>query len=126
MMWHSKFEKLQDGRAHVFQLLRGPQPLRYGEVLELWQEDESFRTFFLGVLADAPFKCYRWETPPLTAATIDRTFEFALLDSPGLDREVEPQAFASHFPPHHHDRAIVVFANLSKDAVLVVPCPQGR
>jgi hypothetical protein len=94
-------------------------------VLEHWQEDEEFRSFFLSLLEGAPFSSYRWETPPITAATAGREFEFVLLDSPGLDRRPEPEAFAEQFRAASPDAGVIVFPNLGRDALLVVPRPTG-
>lgn len=90
-----------------------------------WQHDEGFRSFFIEMLAGAPFAAYRWETPPVTAATAGREFEFVLLDAPGLDRAPDPQAFADAFRSSRGDETVVTFPNLGNDAVLVVPRPAG-
>ena len=58
----------------------------------------------------------------MTAATATRPFEFVLLDSPGLARPPDPEAFAEHFGGPTEE-GIVEFANLGGDAVMVVPCP---
>ena len=102
--------------------LRISSAASFAEVLRLWKEDAAFRSLFLALLANAPFKAFRWETPGLTAATVERPFECVLLDSPGLARPVEPQAFAAQFAADD-GRGVVAFPNLGKDAVLVVPCP---
>ncbi len=57
----------------------------------------------------------------MTAATISRPFEFVLLDSPGLARRPDAEAFAEHF--RAGEAGVVTFANLGGDAILVVPCP---
>ena len=67
-----------------------------------------------------PFDAFRWETPSVTSATLSQPFEFVVLDSPRLERAVEPEAFAEHF---QSATTVVSFANLSSDAVLVVPTP---
>ena len=69
----------------------------YGEVVRLWQHDESFRSFFISLLASSEFVGFRWETPPVTTARADRPFEFVLLDAVGLDRAPDVGAFAEHF-----------------------------
>lgn len=56
----------------------------------------------------------------MTRTTADRPFEFVLLDDPGLARKADRRAFAEHFA----GRADVIsFANLSGDAVMIVPEP---
>ena len=98
---------------------------RYRDILRLWQDDEAFRTFFISLLADAPFAGYRWETPAVTTATADRPFEFVLLNAPGIERPAEPLAFAEQFRAADADRRVVAFPNLGNDAVLFVPCPSA-
>lgn len=86
-----------------------------------WQEDSSFRSMFNGLVADAPFSAFRWETPPVDDSTRMRPFEFVLLDSPGLARHPDPEAFAEHFA----GSSVVTFPNLGGDAIMVVPAPLG-
>jgi len=121
-MWSTRIEDL--GRGRVVNVDFENRPAKYSEVLHWWQDDAVFRTFFIALLADAPFSAFRWETPPITAASVGRPFEFVLLDSPGLASQPEPEAFAEHFRgPHNGD--VVSFPNLNNDAILVVPCPLG-
>jgi hypothetical protein len=96
----------------------------YAEVLRRWQTDTDFRTWFIALLADSPFSAFRWETPPISNATADRPFEFVLVDSPGLATNPDANAFAEHFRAASADR-LVEFSNLGRDAILVVPCPDG-
>lgn len=121
-MWSSATEQLPRGRGVLHALRRESSPVSYADVLRLWQHDTGFRTYFLGVLADAPFAEYRWETPPITSATADRPFEFVLHDTPGLSRTPDRDAFAEHFTPADQ---VVSFPNLGGDATLVVPCPRA-
>jgi hypothetical protein len=44
-----------------------------------------------------------------------------LLDSPGLARRPDRQAFAEHFAGA--EAGVAVFPNLGGDAIMVVPCP---
>ncbi|MGI9175866.1 MAG: DUF6940 family protein, partial [Rhodothermales bacterium] len=76
-------------------------------------------------LAQVPFAAFRWETPPINTATLNRVFEFVLLDSPGLARTDDPTTFARHFTTTDADDGIVVFKNLGRDATLVVSSPPG-
>jgi hypothetical protein len=99
-------------------------PVSYAEILRRWQEDADFRSWFNALLAEAPFAAFRWETPSLTAATAVRAFEFVLLDSPGLGSDPDADAFAEHFVGAS-EGGVVEFANLGKDAILIVPCPNG-
>ena len=123
-MWLSQNEPLNNGHGFKVAVSSDTSPVTYAEVLQLWQSDQDFRAFFIGLLTSSPYAAFRWETPSLTIATANRPFEFVLLDSPSLARNPEPEVFAEHF-----DKAapngVVEFANLGGDAILVVPCPEG-
>jgi len=119
-MWNTKIESLNDGLVQRFIISNGKETLSYAAVIALWLDNADFRSYFIGLLADSPFKAYRWETPSVTAATINRDFEFVLLRSDSLARTVDPSAFGSHFSSASD---VVSFPNLSGDAVMVVPCP---
>jgi hypothetical protein len=47
------------------------------------------------------------------------------LDSPGLARKPDREAFAGYFGRAAAEESVVSFPNLGKDAILVVPCPRG-
>jgi hypothetical protein len=98
------------------------QPASFADVLRAWQEDAGFRSMFNAQLADTPYTAFRWETPPVTDITVTRPFEFVVLDSPGLARRPDREAFAEHFGTASED-GVVVFPNLGADAIMVVPCP---
>lgn len=123
-MWSSR-QLLASGRILKIGIDWESSPVPFAEVLRLWQNDQDFRTFFNSLLADAPFSAFRWETPPLTAPSAQRTFEFVLLDSPGLKKNPDPAAFSDHFADARPEESVVSFPNLGKDAVLVVPRPAG-
>lgn len=120
-MWGARSEELADYRGLRFAVDRDGRPATVAEVLRGWRSDADFRSLFNALLAEAPYTAFRWETPPLTAASVSRPFEFVLLDSPGLDRPPAPDAFAEHF--RRGTEGVVVFPNLGGDATLVVPCP---
>lgn len=110
-----------DGRCRHHAVLDGSDPLPVGRAMALLQTDDAFTKLLTSQLADSPFQAFRWETPPLTSATLHRPFEFVLMDSPGLDRVPDLTAFQSHFT---HE-PVVSFENLGGDAMMVVPCPQA-
>ena len=123
-MWTTRTEQLTSGRILKVALDFDSSPASYLEVLRRWENDAAFRSLFIGLLANSPFAAFRWETPPITASTANRPFEFVLLDSPGLARNPDPDAFAEHF----HGVApgsVIEFPNLGRDAVMVVPSPHG-
>ncbi len=123
-MWTPRIEKLSNRRGIKVAFDLDSSPVTYAYVLHRWQDNVDFRSMFIGVLVDSPFAAFRWETPPITLATASRPFEFVLLDSPGLASHPDRSAFADHFDKAG-EAGVVEFPNLSKDAILVVPCPNG-
>ena len=104
--------------------LMGPRgPLSYAEVVDLWAEDGSFRSFWRGQLREIPFDAYRWETPPVTRENFDRRFQCIVLDAPSLARRPDVASFAEHIEGSSDD--VATFPNLGGDAMLVVPTPRA-
>ncbi len=123
-MYSADVMQLVEGRVLRFGLLRDGELLSWSDVVHRWQTDQSFRRFFISVLADAPFPAYFWETQPVTRTSIDREFEFVLVDSRSLAGvRTDEQAFANHFASAKPGASVIEFPNLSGDATLVVPCP---
>jgi hypothetical protein len=120
-MWSTRSEELSDSRGLRFAVNLNSRPAAVAEVLRAWQRDASFRSLFNALLAEAPYTAFRWETPPVTAASVSQSFEFVLLDSPGLAGCPDPEAFKEHFG--QGVAGVAVFPNLGGDAILVVPCP---
>jgi hypothetical protein len=120
-MWSTRSEKLPDVCGLRFAVDLNSRSASVADVLRGWQGDAGFRSEFNALLADAPFAAFRWETPAVTTATITRPFEFVILDSPGLARRPDPEAFAEHFSSAV--AGVAIFPNLGGDAIMVVPCP---
>jgi hypothetical protein len=125
-MWEAATIALDGGKTLQIAVRRGGKPAAYERVVQWWQHDPAFRAWFVDLLGRAPFAAYRWETPPVTAATAGRDFEFVLLDSPALDRTPDPHPFAEQFEAATTGQSVVTFPNLSGDAVLVVPRPASN
>ena len=114
-------------RVLSFRLLRDGQLLSWSDVVDRWQNDPSFRSFFVSILVDAPFEAYFWETSPVTRATVNQEFAFVLVDSQQLAGvRTNQQAFADHFASAQPGASVIEFSNLGGDATLVVPCPRGK
>lgn len=122
--WASTSVALADARGYLYSIIEGGSPVSYFDILQLWSLDSRFRSFFNSLLESCPYREFRWETPTVTADTAQRAFEFALLNSPGLARTPEPEAFASHFGDNKPNPLAVAFPNLGGDAILIVPTPQ--
>jgi hypothetical protein len=121
-MWVAQNEQLNKGYTIKTTITIADAPIAYADVLSGWQHNAAFRTFFIDLLAGTPFTAFRWDTPPVTATTVSRPFEFVLLNAPGLDKTADAAAFAEHFQTAESD-GVVEFSNLGGDAILVVPCP---
>jgi hypothetical protein len=125
-MWESHVEVLRAGQIRKFHILEHGKQLCYLDVMRLWRGDKAFRTFFMSLLAEAPYPAYFWETPPVTAASVEESFEFVLVDSRGLAGvKPDPSAFRQYFELAASDEEIVTFANLGNDAYLIAPCPRA-
>jgi hypothetical protein len=125
MAWAFRSEQFGNSRGIRVEVELDSSAVSYAQVLSAWRDDSKFRSQFIALLRDAPFSEFRWETPPVTAATTGRPFEFVLLDSPGLVHTPSERAFAEHFVGANLQRGIAEFPNLGRDATLVVPCPAG-
>jgi hypothetical protein len=122
-MYRSETDVENNGRVQKVRIFNDVTQLTYIEVLRRWQTDDVFRTFFISVLAAAPYTSYRWETPPVTKNTLNRLFEFVILDSPYLDQIANPAQF-QEFLDRSNVEDVAVFPNLGKDAILIVPTPK--
>lgn len=122
-MWNYLVEISQSQRTHKFTLLLGNKQLTYLEVIELWQGDRDFRTFFISLLSSAKFAAYFWETPPINISNVTREFEFVLIESPQLAKiNPNPNPFRKYFASAPPNTEVITFSNLRNDALLVVPC----
>lgn len=99
------------------------------------------------VLQGAPYPAYFLEMPPVSSQCLDRPFYFVIVASTALEgiTEADPAPFRQHIQPSCSsssrpsaraaaaepsgeagvsaaDADVVVFPNLRKDAILVVPC----
>lgn len=120
-MWTARSEELSDADGVRFAITLDSRPATFADVIHGWQNDADFRSLFNALMAETPSTAFRWETPAVTTATMQQSFEFVLLDSPGLARRPDPKAFSAHFA----DAAggVAVFPNLGRDAIMIVPCP---
>lgn len=118
-MFRAVSEAEIDGRCHHYRLFDEMEPLSYQTVLAHWKRNEAFREWFSDVLRVAPYDCYRWETPPVAASTLNRAFEFVLVDAPEINLPPDPSPFQRYFPAA--DQGVVTFENLGGDAQMVVP-----
>jgi hypothetical protein len=120
----TEITRMNGGRVLRYQLLFGGEPLSWSGVIDRWQNDRSFRQFFIALLVDAPFATYFWETPPVTRSVVSRQFEFVFVNGPQLvGIRSDQYAFANHFAAAKEGMSVIEFSSLGGDATLVVPCP---
>lgn len=124
-VFHSSTKVLLADSVTQFALARDGRTLTYAEVLDLWATNPAFCDWFSQVFIDAEFEAYRWETPALTSDTLDRPFEFVLVNTPGfVSRLTDSSTYAGYFTDDDSTHGIVSFTNLGGDATLVVPSPR--
>ena len=101
------------------------ESLTWHQTIDLWQQDAEFRALTTQILRDSPYTAFFWETPPLTSESLYQPWEFVIVEAPMLAKvPPNPQPFAQYLADDRTE-VIQVFPNLGRDAVLIVPCPQG-
>ncbi len=115
--------KVINNQVQQIRIIASDSYLRYSEVINLWQSDRDFRSFFILLLTNIPFSAYGWETPPITNKTLNRIFEFVVLDNPLLNKNPNSTAFTNYLA--NSSENIITFPNLGNDALLIVPSQQG-
>ncbi|MGL6075959.1 MAG: DUF6940 family protein [Fimbriiglobus sp.] len=120
-MWSVLYHELPEIDGTLVSLEKESGPVTVGEFVTGLQADASFRAMFNAAIAGVPYVELRWEMPAIMVSTLSMPFECVLLNSPGLARRPNPEAFQEHFT----DEAFgaVAFQNLNGDAMLVVPTP---
>lgn len=122
-MWTKRIETA-GRRVRKLYLADNHRPLDYAAVIDLWRgEADAFRRFFIDILKECPYACYRFETPPASSENAGRAFEFALIDSPEIDLPPDPGDFRGHFDNSPDD--VLIFDNLGGDAAMIVPRPRS-
>lgn len=101
-----------------------PRSLAFEKVLTGWLDARGFSQGFIETLVDLPFRSYLWETPPVTAASLSRPFEFAVTECAALDRRPDPEPFRGPLEGIK-ENGIACFDNLGGDADLIVPVADG-
>jgi hypothetical protein len=121
-MWTSHLRQID--RQTIKATLSGDsRALSFREAIGLWQDSATFREFFTALISECPFDAFYWESPPVTDRTLDRSFEFVLVEGASLSRlRPDPSPFMSHFSSRQSEE-VLTFPNLGGDAILVVPAP---
>lgn len=118
-------QTLNQGKTQRITITLDAIPVTCNQVIELWQQDPEFRTLTTQILQDSPYTAFFWETPPLNPDNLHQPWEFVMVEAP-MPAKVSPnpQPFVKYLDDSH-PASIRSFANLGRDAVLIVPCPQG-
>ena len=128
-MWNINRTDISAGVQRYRFLNSDSTPLSFRQAVDLWadeQQGEMFRLFTSLAIASSTYQALRWETPSVNAATVDREFEFVLIDAPSLQRKENPLPFADPFktqiktdPSQIH----ATFPNIGRNAIMVAPLP---
>ena len=125
-MYNATTELKSSNSITWYQLKNNEHLLSFGEAIELWRTDQTFRDFYNRLLAESPYSAFRWETPVLTSETADDPFEFVLIDTPSFAiRRTDSYSFDQFFTSNDENEGVVCFKNLGGDATLIVPSPRG-
>ncbi len=121
-MYDAVFQDLQRGQVQHVQILRRGECLSYRDIVDLWSGDTQFVDEFSDLLGQCHFKVFRWETPAVTRATLDREFEFVFLNASSLEkRRPDTHSFAEQLSTCSQEQLVARFRNLGGDALMVVP-----
>ena len=99
--------------------------LSFGDVFELWANNEEFRTFFIDALANLPYVAIRWELPQVRSDTVGQPFECVVINSPDLRAEADILTFRSLFDQLPAGD-VGAFSNLGGDALMILPSPVSK
>lgn len=121
---------------YVVRTTPGGQPVTVAQWTEQLQSNRRAVELFNAVLANAPYEAFYWETKPvrgIMSASLQE-MEFVIVDAPALVHSArntpDEQAFAEHFRMNNNNNhnlnqdGVVVFPNLGRDALLIVPTNQ--
>ncbi|WP_141239857.1 DUF6940 family protein [Aliifodinibius salipaludis] len=114
---------MEKDTSYKYQLYRQERPLSFTKFLELLDQEEEFRQFYIDLLANIPLRAYHWETPPVTKNTVNKPFEFVCSRAPRIDLPPDPGPFRQYFEA---GKEVAVFDNLGGDAKLIAPTPTDK
>lgn len=123
-MWEARTLEVASGKR--IQLFQDNSPLSFRGLFSLLERDVEFRQWYSRTLTDCSFEAFFWEHPPFSTDTFDHEAEFVLLNGPSLASiKPEPAPFESQFESQTRGD-VLVFPNLTGDALLIVPRPVGQ
>ena len=128
-MWNIDRTDISAGVQRYRFLKSDSTPLSFRQAVDLWadeQQGEMFRLFTSLAIASSTYQALRWETPSVNATTVEREFEFVLIDAPSLQRKENPRPFADPFKKQiktDPSQVHATFPNIGGNAVMVAPLP---
>ncbi len=121
--WIAHKKIIQEQKNIQFQIFEKNQALTFQQVIDYWIGHSEFRMFYNELLKEAEFESFFWEHPPLVKDSLDQVYEFVLVKSTGLARvNPNPTAFKDYY---RDDKRVATFPNLGRNALMVVPVPEG-
>lgn len=124
MNWRVEQIEEQHGRVQKYTIHDDRGALSFRQVVNFWIENLDFRSFYLKLLSNSQYASYYWEHPSISSDRFDIDYEFVLVQSDILHTvSVTPQYFEAYYQDAGE---VVVFPNLGKDALLIVPSPINK
>jgi hypothetical protein len=119
--WHCTSHALELDRGTRFTVRDAVGFVTFGHALELLESSAKFRDCLSQTIARTKYPKIRWETPPVTIQSLDRSFEFVLMNSSDLGESPEPEVFREYFESQPIEVQVLAVPNLGRTARLIVP-----
>ena len=116
-MWSLTEATISNG--YRFAVNENGEAVSFREALVLLRDNRDFRGFLIASLQAVAFESYRWETPGYTQNSLDKMFEFVVLNAPSLNRIADSTAFDAYIG--RSAKPVACFHNLGKDAYIIAP-----
>lgn len=118
-----KFKALKDitQKKNVtrYKILHGEKRLTFNEVIFFWKNSIEFIEFYNSILAESEYDSFFWENPPMNINSLERYYEFVLIESTALSKITQDEVtFSKYFSPQKKANS---FFNLGKNAKLIIP-----
>lgn len=114
--WTFAHRRLDEWTTQVHVVDDTKRRCTWDELIAAWRTP-SFADAFTALIGSSPSQAVRWECPPLNAASRAMACEFVVLDDPKIDRPSNRQPFDAYL----NGQPTATFANLGRDAILVIP-----
>ena len=96
--------------------------LSFDDGLALMKWNETFLDFLTALLTSCEMDGFVWELPAISDRTLDRQFEFVLIDTgQPYHKEADTTAFRAQLGGADAPNGFAVFGNLGGDATLIAP-----